>query len=210
MFKSLSRLIGGLIIIGLLLIIPIGQSYSNGVGSSANNGCLCHGGSNDITQVELSGLPDKFESNTTYQLTLSIISDIDSESEASQLGGFRLLVSKGDIIFETIEQRNLSQYLDGGWTHTELGNQYRTWNLSWTSPEDNSTSVDFKVFGNGVNGNNNPLGDAWNFQNFKLGGVENTDDLIISEIEHRLEGYEKVMLGLAITTLCYLVYVVIK
>ncbi len=189
------------------MIIPIGQSYSNGAGSSANNGCLCHGASNDVTQVEIIGLPEKYESNTSYQLSLSITSSIESESNNSALGGFRLLISKGEVVFE---DENRSQYLEDGWTHTEQGNKFRSWNFTWTSPEDNTSSTDFDVYGNGVNGNNNPLGDAWNYQSIKIGGVENTDDLIASELDHKLEGYEKVMLGFAITMLAYLVYVVIK
>lgn len=206
MIKYLGRLIGGLLIICLLLITPLTQSYPNGADQKANDGCLCHGSAKEITQVEIIGLPDNFESNTSYPLTISISSEIESVLNSS-IGGFRLLVSQGEITFQN---QNRSQSLDYGWTHTEEGSKFLVWNFTWLSPNDNTSSVEFKVFGNAVNGNNDPYGDAWNYQNTKVGGVGNIDDLIDFEDVHKLEAYEKIMLGSAITALLYLAYIVIK
>ena len=52
--------------------------------------------------------------------------------------------------------------MDAGWTHTSEGNAYRSWNFTWTAPEDNTSSVEIIVHGNAVNNNENPLGDEWN------------------------------------------------
>ena len=71
-----------------------------------NNGCVCHGAADDSTSVNLEGLPEIYNTSATYQLTLSI----DSEVEANNpQGGFRIIVSHGIISGEVVD-------LDGGYT----------------------------------------------------------------------------------------------
>ena len=53
-------------VVGILLFMPANNvdGFSNGVNKIGNEGCLCHGDSNPSTEIILSGLPEKFASNT--------------------------------------------------------------------------------------------------------------------------------------------------
>ena len=156
----------------LVLVVALGspsiQSAPAGIGSLADNGCACHGGYSNTTQPIILGLPAEFESNATYDLTLSVEADSGQHSESAQ-GGFRFLISDGTI---EIQNQSRVQFLDDGWTHTESGNQYRSWNLTWTAPSDNTTTVDFVLHGNAVNGNGNSEGDMWNSYGTVLPGTQ--------------------------------------
>ena len=106
----------------------------------------------------MNGLPDvAFESNTTYNLTLTISSPIEPSANNSQ-GGFRWVVDEGQL---SAVNNSTVQELDGGWTHTYEGSFLRTWEVQWTSPADNTTAANFVIHGNAVNGNNAPTDDAW-------------------------------------------------
>ena len=146
----------------LAMVVALGspsiQSAPTGIGSLADHGCTCHGGYSNTTLPTILGLPEEFESNATYSLTLSVAAYSGQHSESAQ-GGFRLLISNGSV---EIQNQSRVQFLDGGWTHTESGNQYRSWNITWTAPSDNTTTVDFVLHGNAVNGNGNSEGDMWN------------------------------------------------
>ena len=98
-----------------ITITPLSTSFPSGVEDIGDQGCLCHGESKEQTSISLSGLPEKFEANTTYNLTLTVINKLISENVGEPYGGFRMTVSKGTIVFENSNQ---TQYLDGGWTHT--------------------------------------------------------------------------------------------
>lgn len=136
--------------------LSVGQSFPAGVGQSANNGCLCHGSASNATETTLIGLPDVFESNQTYNLTVHIQSTVEQSNDSQ--GGFRLLVNAGTVVFEN---PSYAQQMDDGWTHTSEGIAERSWNFTWTAPQDNTTSVEFIVYGNAVNGNQNSMGDHW-------------------------------------------------
>ena len=127
----------------------------NGLGAEANEGCLCHTAV-DATQVQLSGLPEAYEANTTYALRLEVFSDVEAVDDRSQ-GGFRMLVSEGTITYDN----DSVQRLDNGWTHTYNGSHQRIWTITWTSPMSNESTTTFTVHGNAVNGNNAQTGDAW-------------------------------------------------
>tara|TARA_B100001027_G_scaffold216430_1_gene192763 strand:+ start:634 stop:1248 length:615 start_codon:yes stop_codon:yes gene_type:complete len=128
----------------------------HGLGSEANEGCLCHT-PEEGTIVDLAGLPEAFASNSTYQLTLTVTSPITVVENGSQ-GGFRLLVDEGTI---DVGNSTMVQVIDGGWTHTTNGSNHRSWVFEWRTPEVNDTAATFVVHGNAVNGNNAPTGDAW-------------------------------------------------
>ena len=166
----------------LMLISSLGlsvsQSIPSGVGQSANNGCLCHGSASNVTETTLIGVPTVFESNQTYNLTIQIQSTVE-QSNASQ-GGFRLLVNIGTIEFEN---QSHAQLIDDGWTHSGEGNAHRSWNLTWTSPLDNTTSAEFIVYGNAVNGNQNPMGDHWDGFGISVPGSSFDGDLIQPSVE---------------------------
>ena len=163
-------------VIALALLAQVAVSAPSGIGSAANEGCLCHGEKNTNTNVELHGLPESFESNTSYNFSIVVTSQTIPQNTNGESGGFRLLVTGGSIFFN--ETEGLIQVLDGGWTHTELGNTVRMWNLSLMSPEDNTSYVDLTVYGNAVNGNQASTGDEWNSLDLRLPGTQYEGEML--------------------------------
>ena len=72
---------------------------------------------------------------------------------------FRILASKGVV---AAVDPAMAQEMNGGLTHTAESNGVRTWDFEWTAPADDSKFVDFKIYGNAVNGGNGFNGDMWN------------------------------------------------
>ena len=165
----------------LVFLAQVTVSAPSGIGTSANEGCLCHGEKNAETQVEIQGLPESFESNTTYNFTIVVESQAIIANPNGSIGGFRMLVTGGSISFD--EADGLIQQLDDGWTHTDSGNMARSWNLSLISPEDNASYVDFTVYGNAVNGNQASSEDAWNSLSFRLPGVQYEGELLSEQVD---------------------------
>ena len=163
-------------VIALALLAQVAVSAPSGIGSAANEGCLCHGEKNTNTNVEFHGLPESFESNTSYNFSIVVTSQTIPQNTNGESGGFRLLVTGGSIFFN--ETEGLIQVLDDGWTHTERGNTVRMWNFSLTSPEDNTSHIDLTVYGNAVNGNQASTGDEWNSLDLRLPGTQYEGELI--------------------------------
>ena len=163
----------------LAFFLPLATSAPNGIGTSADEGCLCHGEKKSDTTVLVTGLPEFFEANTTYNFSIELTSDNIPESAGKAAGGFRLLISGGMITFDVDE--GLVQTKDDGWTHTEAGNALRKWNFSFTSPEDNTTFVDFTIYGNAVNGNQASTGDEWNQLTFRLPGAQYDGEMLSNQ-----------------------------
>ena len=110
----------------LLSLIGQSQALPSGNGDRANDGCLCHGGSDDTTIVNLSGLPAAYNSSVEYNLTLTIESPVELNEVQ---GGFRVIISQGELIAEGW------QVMDGGYTHTTEINDRRQWKAVWVAPE---------------------------------------------------------------------------
>lgn len=163
-------------VIVLALLAQVAVSAPSGIGSAANEGCLCHGEKNTNTNVELHGLPKSFESNTSYNFSIVVTSQTIPQNTNGESGGFRLLVTGGSIFFN--ETEGLIQVLDDGWTHTELGNTVRMWNFSLMSPADNTSYVDLTVYGNAVNGNQASTGDEWNSLDLRLPGTQYEGEML--------------------------------
>ena len=124
MATRLPRIIAIIFLFAILILLPSHNvdGFPNGVGDIGEQGCLCHGAENHLTTVEIVGLPEKFESNTTYYLQLIVDNPAIDVNTSSAQGGFRFVVSSGTISFN---ETNNSQTIGDGWTHTELGNQQR-------------------------------------------------------------------------------------
>ena len=196
-------------IIGMLLFLPVNyvDGFPNGVGEIGNEGCLCHGDSNPNTGIILSGLPEKFASNTNYSLTLELSNEVILPTTESAQGGFRIILDGGTLFFEN----DTGQLIDDGWTHRESSNQQRIWNLTWLSPNDNTTMSKFIVYGNAVNGNQLPSEDNWYVMESYVPGEQNFDPIPNSLIiEHELELFDKLMLTLGLLGLVYISFRMIK
>ena len=163
------RVVVVLVLMAALFFAPPITAFPSGIGNQADNGCLCHGVADTSTQVELSGLPQAWEANTTYTLNISISSTDETLANGS-MGGFRLLISDGEVNYS----RELVQLLEDGLTHTEKGSDGRQWQVNWTSPDVATSTVHFELYGNAVNGDGESSGDAWSSFKISLPGVNAT------------------------------------
>jgi len=143
------------VVVFTLLLIFIGQTQAlpDGIDSRGDDGCLCHGGSDDTTIITLEGLPEKYNASTSYNFTLTIESPVQ---QTNPQGGFRILLSHGEIIGDGW------QFQDGGYTHRGEINDRRQWSAVWTAPSEDDLLTTFVVHGNAVDGDNSMNGDEWN------------------------------------------------
>ncbi len=131
-------------------------SLPNGIGSTSDGGCYCHGASSQAATITVEGIPSNFSSLQTYNISIQINASVERASEDSgRLGGVRVLISAGTIFSEEL------QYLENGWTHNQTSNMQRVWNLSWQAPQDDDQIVDFTIHANAVNGGGGSNGDYW-------------------------------------------------
>ena len=183
----------------LFFLVLIGQSYAypTGVDDRANDGCLCHGGSDDTTIVTLVGLPEVYNSSQHYNVTLTIESPVEMNEVQ---GGFRILISQGEFEAEGW------QVIDNGYTHTSKINDRRAWDAVWIAPEESDKLATFVIHGNAVNGNDEATGDEWNSQSLAVPGPDYTGEVVAPEIESSPSNVKlgigaiavSLMLGLAI------------
>ncbi len=157
----------------LLSLIGQSQALPDGIGDRADDGCLCHGGLDDTTIVNLSGLPEIYNSSMQYNLTLTIQSPVELNDVQ---GGFRVVISDGELIGEGW------QVMDGGYTHTAEINDRRQWEVVWIAPEADDELATFVIHGNAVNGNGNVNGDEWNSLSLAIPGPNYTGEVTAPEL----------------------------
>jgi len=163
-----NKLLVSLLFFILLFSSPLAHSAPSGVGDIGDEGCLCHGAKSQSTSVIINGIPQEWAANNSYEMSIIINSSIEiSDEENARIGGFRLVVSEGTVVFA---DNDSAQVINEGYTHTSSGNQYRQWNFSWTAPSSNDSIVDFIVHGNAVNSNDQSTGDAWNYYSTTVAG----------------------------------------
>ena len=180
------------IIVILLFASLLGQieAAPEGVGSIADNGCVCHGGADDTTTVTLDGLPDVYNSSQMYNITLTIESPVE-ENEVQ--GGFRILISEGEFIGEGW------QLIDGGYTHSVEINDRRVWNAVWIAPEDNDTLATFVIHGNAANGDGAASSkDEWNSQSIAVPGAGYSGDITAPEVSNSATNPQKIIGAVAL------------
>ena len=186
----------------LLSLIGQSQALPSGIGDRANDGCLCHGGSDDTTIVNLSGLPEAYNSSVEYNLTLTIESPVELNEVQ---GGFRVIISQGELIAEGW------QVIDGGYTHTTEINDRRQWEVVWVAPEADDELATFVVHGNAVNGNRNANGDEWNSLSIAIPGVNYTGEVTTPDITGKeVTGIQLTVGAIGVIALLSLAFYAIK
>ena len=188
------RLVGVIVrqVLALLFILALaGQSYAfpTGADDRGDNGCLCHGGSDDSTTVTLSGLPEMYNASQEYNVTLTI----DSPVEMNEVqGGFRVLVSHGELVGEGW------QMIHNGYTHTSEINDRRVWDAVWIAPEETDKLATFVIHGNAVNGNDEASGDEWNSQSIAVSGPDYTGEVAAPELSSSPNNFKFAIGGIAV------------
>ena len=157
-----------------LLMLSNVNGLPTGVGSIGDNGCTCHGSADSSTTVSITGLPSNYTSSSEYNLSLMIDSSIEKNEVQ---GGFRILISHGEIIGEGW------QIIDEGYTHTEDINDRRNWTAKWIAPNLDDELVTVVVYGNAVNGGGSPAGDAWNSASYAVPGMNYSGEGIAPEVD---------------------------
>ena len=165
------RQVGGLSIVFCLMILPLpsGESYPYGV-DNVKNGCTCHNAvPTEMVIISLEGLPERYEANETYLLNISVTGGAEPVENHTNLGGFNLWFSRGELTNLSEEVQVFSVQEIG---HTEAGNDQRAWTASWTAPEDDSLIVLYRLHINTVNGDGVPSdADLWNREAGEVVGI---------------------------------------
>ena len=186
----------------LLSLIGQSQALPSGIGDRANDGCLCHGGPDDTTIVNLSGLPEVYNSSSEYNLTLTIESPVELNEVQ---GGFRVIISQGELIAEGW------QLMDEGYTHTTEINDRRQWEVVWVAPEADDKLATFVIHGNAVNGNGNANGDEWNSLSIAIPGANYTGEVTTPEITGKeVTGIQLAVGAIGVIALLSLAFYAIK
>lgn len=192
-----------LVLVGLVIClvgVPTMMASPHGVGQEGNQGCQCHNEQPSL-DIRLMGLPLAYAANTSYNLTLQINSDIPIQENRSQ-GGFRMVVTNGTLAFNGTE----AQEMDRGWTHRQLGTQQRAWSFQWTSPQENNSKTEFRVWANAVNGNQAQTGDAWSSLQSVVPGEGYQGELEASQGIDGLSGSERLLLGAVLLVIAALLW----
>ena len=149
----------------IVLLLLAGSSLSpagarpTGI-SGVPNGCSCHSASPaEDVQVTLDGVPQSYTAGDEMTLTVAITGGPEVTNVSINQGGFNLVASDGT--FSTLD--GTTQLMAGEATHTEAGNDQRSWQINWTAPSDNIQDITFTAHGNSVNGDNAASDeDHWN------------------------------------------------
>ena len=200
------RLVGVIVrqVLALLFILVLaGQSYAfpTGADDRGDNGCLCHGGSDDSTTVTLTGLPEMYNSSQEYNVTLTIESPVEMNEVQ---GGFRILVSHGEIVGEGWQD------IDNGYTHTSEINDRRVWDAVWIAPEETDKLATFVIHGNAVNGNDEASGDEWDSQSIAVPGPDYTGDVAAPELSSSPNNFKLAIGGIAVALVLGLAIIAVK
>tara|TARA_B100001142_G_C14161380_1_gene588589 strand:+ start:152 stop:757 length:606 start_codon:yes stop_codon:yes gene_type:complete len=186
----------------LLLSSTLVEALPSGVGEVANRGCLCHGGESAEVEILVNGFPEVYNSSETYNISFTIDAVIErAEDDSGREGGFRLLINGGEVDFE-----DESQYLEGGWTHTNESNKQRNWSLTWVAPEQDNQLVSIKLFANAVNGGDAAGGDKWGAVELSVVGPNWTGEIQESSSRIGLTAFE---IAGAIGSLSILLYLLV-
>ena len=187
-----------LALLAILLLIGASSTtttaYSTGIsGEQVRNGCVCHSGSAspDVT-VTLDGVPSNYSAGDVLNLTVTITGG--PAASGDNHGGFNLVASAGTL--NPID--NTTQIMDGDATHTDIGNNQRSWQITWTAPSDNAQDITFTAHGNSVNGDATASSDdMWNKVEATIAGVPTGDS---DRLESKTPGFT-LMATLAIVCL---------
>jgi len=164
-------------ILGLLLLVGSSITQVSARPSGISNvqfGCTCHSGSasSDVT-ITLTWMwgdtiiPEqpcaddgpKYAANATRTIMVTITGGPNVTNSSVNHGGFNLVASAGTL--SAID--NTTQIINGEATHTEFGNDQRSWQVNWTAPSDTSQDITFTAHGNSVNGDGAASSDdKWN------------------------------------------------
>jgi PKD repeat protein len=127
----------------------------------SQDGCSCHEEIQPSVILTLDGLPEEYEPFQTYRLILDVSGGPSEYSGGSNAkGGFNLNASAGSLAIPGGSTDVQVEPISGEATHSEIGNDQRSWVIDWTAPS--NEDVTFNFLGNSVDGNGDEFNDMWN------------------------------------------------
>ncbi|MEC7273289.1 MAG: choice-of-anchor V domain-containing protein, partial [Candidatus Thermoplasmatota archaeon] len=171
-----------------LMLVPQFSALPGGIGAAGNAGCSCHvGGDDGSTTILVEGLPETFNASETYVFTITLVNDemtLYGNGDPAQgwsgvQGGFRIVLEGGGSV--TTIDPSYSKVVDGGLTHTDDGNKFRSWDFEFQAPVSDAATVEMTIIGNAVSGGavsggatgdgDGTTNDYWNVQTVVVPGL---------------------------------------
>ena len=159
-------------------------------------GCNCHSANWTLPPDLVVSLdpPDPYEMNQVYTMTITATGGPVVNQSGHSQGGFTLWADYGELsptdnttILVTNDSSVVYPYL----THTEHGNDQRTWVVNWTAPEYDDTLVTMVVKVLVTNGDGNASEeDQWGSKSYKIWGQNYQDDEHINDFEGEPDSYK--------------------
>lgn len=162
--------------IAIVAVLTAGGSQANptGIGGDANNqgdvalaGCTCHAEEpdNSVTLI-LTDVPHRYQPGDSYEMSIQIIGGPVADT-SSHTGGFSMRVSDGSLSPSAGFESLMYNWEDdpASLTHSNSGSKVsdRTWQITWTAPDEGTGIVTIWLAGNSVNGDGIPSQlDRWN------------------------------------------------
>ena len=142
------------ILLGAVQLYAYSSGPPNGYHGQSINCTSCHSGSaiNTMSMVSISGLPENYQPNTSYPLTLSL------SGSNSRGFGFQLAVRSGNSNVGTLSTSQSGIRVDSGYLEhtTRLSS---TVSFDWVSPSSSSGDVNFWVSSLATGGSSGTSGD---------------------------------------------------
>ena len=151
------------LLLGAVKLFAYSSGPPNGYHGQSINCTSCHSGSaiNTMSMVSISGLPEKYQPNTSYPLTLSL------SGSNSRGFGFQLAVRSGNSNVGTLSTSQSGIRVDSGYLeHTTRLNS--TVSFDWVSPSSSSGDVNFWVSSLATGGSSGTSGDQTYIYNKSL------------------------------------------
>lgn len=159
----MKRVLLSVLMLSGVLGFSVSRVYSNN-NSAPNTECnVCHAEiAAEPAELKLVGLPEKYEPGKTYNLTLTVNSQLKSMSEVQ--GGFSAEVTAGQLI---ITDKKNTQLSDSFLTHTQEGSAKRSWKFAWKAPQE-KIEANLNIMVVAASGDYSPSGDAIAADTFKM------------------------------------------
>lgn len=106
-------------------------------------------------EIKLENLPKSFQAGAIYEITLSVVSAIKSQSDMQ--GGFSVSVTDGELI---VSDPKTTQKSNGFITHTAEGALLRSWKFKWKAPQEKK-KVTLRVSVIAADGDFSPANDGF-------------------------------------------------
>jgi len=147
---------------------PDGAPWGAAIPAAEQNCASCHFGLDPVHDSEsliISGLPDRPEPETTYELIVVF------DAPGSVSAGFQLIALAEDGRAGTIVSAGANLEFIGSSVRSTVPQKSdgeKTWAINWRAPDEASTTITFYVAASAANDDQSPFGDTIHFRALML------------------------------------------